>query len=157
MHLSRAGVPTGVVSVPLRYMHSPVEMVSLADVQVAAELIAAFAKRLEPGMSFERQPVASAPAPDGRPLLLLLFDIDGTLLERQGAAGKPPRGAARGAARGPRRRYAQVVRRTRACIDPAGRTDGEIARTLLLLGAAGHRPAGHRRGGADGGPAERVL
>jgi endoglucanase len=54
VHASRAGVPTGIVSVPLRYMHSPVELVSLADIQVAAELIAAFAKRLEPGMSFER-------------------------------------------------------------------------------------------------------
>ena len=54
VHVSRIGVPTGLVSVPLRYMHSPVELVSLADVQVAAELIAAFAKRLEPGMSFAR-------------------------------------------------------------------------------------------------------
>ena len=54
VHTSRTGVPTGIVSVPLRYMHSPVELVSLADVQVAAELIAAFAKRLEPGMSFDR-------------------------------------------------------------------------------------------------------
>ncbi|HWE12682.1 MAG TPA: M20/M25/M40 family metallo-hydrolase [Solirubrobacteraceae bacterium] len=54
VHASRTGVPTGIVSVPLRYMHSPVELVSLADIQVAAELIAAFAKRLEPGMSFER-------------------------------------------------------------------------------------------------------
>jgi putative aminopeptidase FrvX len=54
VHASRAGIPTGIVSVPLRYMHSPVELVSLADVQVAAELIAAFARRLEPGMSFER-------------------------------------------------------------------------------------------------------
>lgn len=54
VHASRGGVPTGIVSVPLRYMHSPVEMVSLADIQVAAELIAAFAQRLEPGMSFER-------------------------------------------------------------------------------------------------------
>ena len=53
-HISRGGVPTAVVSVPLRYMHSPVELVSLADIQVAAELIAAFAKRLEPGMSFAR-------------------------------------------------------------------------------------------------------
>jgi len=54
VHASRTGVPTGIVSVPLRYMHSPVELVSLADIQVAAELIAAFAKRLQPGMSFER-------------------------------------------------------------------------------------------------------
>jgi putative aminopeptidase FrvX len=54
IHISRAGVPTGLVSVPLRYMHSPVELVSLEDIDAAARLIAAFAKRLEPGMSFER-------------------------------------------------------------------------------------------------------
>jgi endoglucanase len=54
IHLSRAGVPTGLVSVPLRYMHSPVEMVSLEDLAAAAKLIAAFASRLEPGMSFAR-------------------------------------------------------------------------------------------------------
>ncbi|MFZ0089944.1 MAG: M42 family metallopeptidase [Solirubrobacteraceae bacterium] len=54
VHASRGGVPTGLVSVPLRYMHSPVELVSLADVQVAAELIARFAQRLEPGTSFQR-------------------------------------------------------------------------------------------------------
>jgi endoglucanase len=54
IHLSRSGVPTGLVSVPSRYMHSPVEMVSVADIDAAARLIAAFARRLEPGMSFER-------------------------------------------------------------------------------------------------------
>ena len=54
IHISRAGVPTGVVSVPLRYMHTPVEMVQLDDVHNAARLIAAFAQRLEQGMSFER-------------------------------------------------------------------------------------------------------
>jgi putative aminopeptidase FrvX len=51
---SRAGVPTGLVSVPLRYMHSPVELVQLDDIGAAAKLIAAFAQRLEPGMSFLR-------------------------------------------------------------------------------------------------------
>jgi endoglucanase len=54
IHLSRSGVPTGLVSVPLRYMHSPVEMVSVGDIDAAAKLIAAFARLLEPGISFER-------------------------------------------------------------------------------------------------------
>jgi putative aminopeptidase FrvX len=54
IHLSRSGVPTGLVSVPCRYMHSPVEMVAIEDIDAAARLIAAFAKRLEPGISFER-------------------------------------------------------------------------------------------------------
>ncbi len=54
IHLSRSGVPTGLVSVPLRYMHSPVELVMLSDADAAARLIAAFAQLLEPGMSFER-------------------------------------------------------------------------------------------------------
>ena len=54
VHLSRSGVPTGVVSIPLRYMHSPVEMVQLSDVEACAKLIAAFALRLDPAISFER-------------------------------------------------------------------------------------------------------
>jgi endoglucanase len=54
VHASRAGVPTGIVSVPLRYMHSPVELVSVPDIENAARLIAAFARKLTPGMSFER-------------------------------------------------------------------------------------------------------
>jgi endoglucanase len=54
IHISRTGVPTGLVSVPLRYMHSPVEMVALADIDAAARLIAAFARRLDPTTSFAR-------------------------------------------------------------------------------------------------------
>jgi putative aminopeptidase FrvX len=54
VHISRGGVPTAVVSVPLRYMHSPVEMVQLDDVDRAARLIAATAQRLTAGLSFER-------------------------------------------------------------------------------------------------------
>jgi endoglucanase len=53
-HLARAGIPTGLVSVPCRYMHSPVEMVSLADLEAAARLISAFARRLTGEVSFER-------------------------------------------------------------------------------------------------------
>jgi putative aminopeptidase FrvX len=54
IHFSRSGVPTGLVSVPSRYMHSPVEMVSLQDIDAAARLLAAFALRLKPDISFER-------------------------------------------------------------------------------------------------------
>jgi putative aminopeptidase FrvX len=54
IHLSRAGVPTGGVSVALRYMHSPVEMVQLDDVDACARLIAAFAQALSPETSFAR-------------------------------------------------------------------------------------------------------
>ena len=43
-----------VVSVPLRYMHSPVEMVQLDDVDNAARLIAAFVRRLGPDLDFRR-------------------------------------------------------------------------------------------------------
>ena len=54
VHLSRGGVPTGLVSIPVRYMHSPVELVELDDVQAAARLVAAFALRRKPGTSFAR-------------------------------------------------------------------------------------------------------
>jgi len=53
-HISRGGIPSAVVSVPLRYMHSPVEMVQLDDVENAARLIAAFVRRLEPGLDLRR-------------------------------------------------------------------------------------------------------
>ena len=50
IYLSRAGVPTGLISIPNRYMHSPNELVSLADVAHTIRLIAAFVRRLEPGV-----------------------------------------------------------------------------------------------------------
>jgi endoglucanase len=53
-HISRAGIPTTVVSVPLRYMHSPVEMIQLDDVANAARIIAAFARRLDADADFRR-------------------------------------------------------------------------------------------------------
>ena len=54
IHTTRGGVPTGVVSIPLRYMHSPVEMVQLDDVENTARLLAAFAQRLDPNTDFKR-------------------------------------------------------------------------------------------------------
>ena len=52
--VSRAGIPTGLVSVPLRYMHSSVEMISIDDLENTARLLAAFARRLDPGEKFAR-------------------------------------------------------------------------------------------------------
>jgi putative aminopeptidase FrvX len=54
VHVSRAGVPTGLVSIPIRYMHSPVELVQLDDVHACARLIAAAALRLDGGAAFSR-------------------------------------------------------------------------------------------------------
>ena len=54
LQISRSGIPTGLVSIPLRYMHSPVEMVDLADVEAAVELIAAFALRLHDSIDLSR-------------------------------------------------------------------------------------------------------
>lgn len=54
IHLQRNGIPTGGISVALRYMHSPVEMVQLDDVHSCARLIAAFAQSLSAETSFAR-------------------------------------------------------------------------------------------------------
>jgi len=42
LQISRAGVATGLVSIPNRYMHSAVEMISLEDMDRAADLLAEF-------------------------------------------------------------------------------------------------------------------
>jgi endoglucanase len=52
IHMIRSGVATGVVSIPNRYMHSPNEMVDLADVENAAKLIAAFVRSIESANEF---------------------------------------------------------------------------------------------------------
>ena len=88
-HISRAGIPSAVVSVPLRYMHSPVEMVQLDDVENAAQAD----RRL-------RAPARARPGPAPLKPLLLLFDIDGTLLQRR--RGRARAGAARGGRAGAR-------------------------------------------------------
>ena len=49
IQVNRAGVATGLISIPNRYMHSPVEMISLDDIDRAADLLARFAEGLEVG------------------------------------------------------------------------------------------------------------
>jgi endoglucanase len=49
---TRSGVPSGLVSVPLRYMHSTVEVVDTEDVEQCIRLFVAFAKSLQPDDAF---------------------------------------------------------------------------------------------------------
>ena len=46
MQISREGVATSVVSLPLRYMHSPIEVLEVEDMEHTAALLAAFAEGL---------------------------------------------------------------------------------------------------------------
>jgi putative aminopeptidase FrvX len=52
IYLTRKGVPTGLVSVPNRYMHSPSEVVAIDDLHNTAKLIAAFIRELRPDTDF---------------------------------------------------------------------------------------------------------
>ena len=47
MQLTAEGIPTMVVSIPVRYMHTPVEMVAMKDIQRAGRLLAEFVSSLE--------------------------------------------------------------------------------------------------------------
>jgi putative aminopeptidase FrvX len=47
IHLSKAGVPTAAVSVPCRYIHNPISMLSLNDLNNAVALMKATLRRLE--------------------------------------------------------------------------------------------------------------
>jgi putative aminopeptidase FrvX len=52
MQLARDGVATGLVGIPNRYMHSPVEVVSLEDLDRAARLLAEFCLSVTPEMDW---------------------------------------------------------------------------------------------------------
>jgi endoglucanase len=50
---TRGGIPSGLISLPNRYMHSPVELVSLKDLARIPELMAGFAHSLGKGEQFK--------------------------------------------------------------------------------------------------------
>ncbi len=52
IQLSRGGKAAALVSVALRYMHTPTEVLCLEDVENTAKLLAAFVLRLKPGTDF---------------------------------------------------------------------------------------------------------
>lgn len=52
IQMSRAGVATALISIPNRYMHTPVEICDLRDAEAAAKLIAKTVASLKPGAKF---------------------------------------------------------------------------------------------------------
>jgi len=50
---TRGGIASALISLPNRYMHSPVEVVSLKDLEMIPELLAAFAASLKKGEQFK--------------------------------------------------------------------------------------------------------
>ena len=52
IQVSRGGIATGLVSVPLRYMHTPTEVVALDDVEGAVALLTRFVEDLDEATTF---------------------------------------------------------------------------------------------------------
>jgi len=52
LQLNRAGVVAGLISVPLRYMHSPCETISLKDLEDSAKLLAKTVAKITPRTNF---------------------------------------------------------------------------------------------------------
>jgi len=49
IQMARSGVATGLISVPLRYMHTPSEVVDIQDIEYCVQLLVGFAKTLDKG------------------------------------------------------------------------------------------------------------
>ena len=60
IQVTRGGIPCGLVSVPLRYMHTPTEVASLADLEGCVKLLTRFALDLDEDACFVPG-IASAP------------------------------------------------------------------------------------------------
>lgn len=52
IQVTRSGIPTGLISVPLRYMHTPTEVMALSDLDATVRLIVRFARDLSADASF---------------------------------------------------------------------------------------------------------
>jgi len=60
MQVTAEGIPTIVIGIPLRYMHTPVEVVAIKDIQRVGRLMAEFISGLTPDymdtIQWEEQP-----------------------------------------------------------------------------------------------------
>jgi endoglucanase len=52
MQINRGGMATALLNVPLRYMHTPCEVLSLKDLEATARLMAAYCRRIRPDTDF---------------------------------------------------------------------------------------------------------
>ena len=52
IQISRSGVAAALVSIPLRYMHTPGEIISLDDLDACSRLLAASVAAMQPGMDW---------------------------------------------------------------------------------------------------------
>lgn len=52
MQLNQGGMAVGILGVPLRYMHTPCELLELVDVENCAKLMAAYCRRVRPDTDF---------------------------------------------------------------------------------------------------------
>lgn len=52
MQINRGGMATGLLGVPLRYMHTPCEVLSMTDVENCAKLMAAYCRQVKPNTDF---------------------------------------------------------------------------------------------------------
>jgi putative aminopeptidase FrvX len=52
LQVNRGGMATGLLEVPLRYMHTPCEVLSLSDVEATARLVAAYCRMITPETDF---------------------------------------------------------------------------------------------------------
>ncbi|MBI5778682.1 MAG: M42 family metallopeptidase [Planctomycetes bacterium] len=52
IQMNKSGVAAGLVSVPNRYMHTPIEVIALSDLENTSKLLAAFTLKLTPNISF---------------------------------------------------------------------------------------------------------
>ncbi|MGL6196827.1 MAG: M42 family metallopeptidase [Thermoguttaceae bacterium] len=52
IQVNKSGVATALISIPNRYMHTPVEVISLDDIDKAADLLARYVESIEPGVDY---------------------------------------------------------------------------------------------------------
>lgn len=67
IQVAREGIPCGLISIPVRYMHQPVEVVELKDIERAGRLLTGFVARLESDYTPRWEDAAAADADEEAP------------------------------------------------------------------------------------------